>query len=240
MKQFKNSFIVEGPKNLLLAFSKDCKEIGWETSSCDSGDKLSFGGNDGKSQITPNTYIWFNYIRNKTGKKIYTLPNDYSRTLEVAKETIEEAEEHILKQAIEESGLKIGDKISGQILNKYTSIIGNSYYHDYKGWRNTYSSWSNIKYIEGFKLIEGVPVIIFDNTDSDFTVKLEGLSKFIKEYQDQSIMVDTYKAEVKDGKLALETVKKLLNTEINAKIEIRGTIITLDLINKLEKLLQND
>jgi hypothetical protein len=120
--KFKNKFTVQGNESLLKAFEEETKKIGWVFRN-----KINWVQGANTSIIYEGNATDSCNWANHTGScKVYTLPNDWDKALELAKEVIEEIPEYV--ELLEEyCGYKKGDiaKVIGEEVNGYIVNVPN-------------------------------------------------------------------------------------------------------------------
>ncbi len=94
----------------------------------------------------------------------------YSKCTKIAKQ-----------EYLESFGVKVGDKFDADLLNAWQEHDEN-YYHSESGWTKQHHPFVGERVAESLSIIEDKPAILISGTLNVY-VKLEGFSKFAKEYK---------------------------------------------------------
>jgi len=158
-------------------------------------------------------------------------------------------EQEYLQYHVDKSGLKIGDVISEDILNAWSSA-GENYHMDSYNWRKTETGFIGDRDVKEFKIVKEKACMQISGTMSDVALSIEGIGEFIKEYHKEDLKFDTYLPEVKDDytinygcqkftEQQLEAYIRLLKVPGISDITIHGRKLTEQILTSLIKKIEN-
>jgi hypothetical protein len=196
-------------------------------------DMLCIGQADDEEQITMEFH---NHTCRVPEEFQFNLPEEWNQAMKHAKSIIEH-DDCVDPKIIKKSGLKIGDK--GIFEDR--KYCAESWGRD-SGWSNTFSDGPCYVLVD-FKMRFGVPCAVVSYKDE---YSSGGKYYFpLSQFEDclHTITFGDYVAKSEGNKILfgcqsftkteLETVKKMMNSDINAQIVIRDKKLTPEIIDKL-------